>query len=77
MNADCLRSIDLPIPGCRSAERVEENAVGAELKLSAEDVKEIREVCEAAVVVGERYPEAFLRACMGDCIPLNEWKGEQ
>jgi len=67
----------IPIPGCRSAERVEENAVGAGLKLSDEDVKEIRELCEAAVVQGERYPDAFLKHCMGDCIPLDEWKGEQ
>ncbi|KAH8115508.1 hypothetical protein DFH11DRAFT_1725746 [Phellopilus nigrolimitatus] len=32
----------IPIPRCRSIERVEKTAGGAELKLAPEDVKEIR-----------------------------------
>ncbi|PAV19769.1 Aldo keto reductase [Pyrrhoderma noxium] len=42
----------VPIPGCRSSERVEENAKGAEIKLSTEDVKTIRELSEAADIQG-------------------------
>ncbi|KLO06560.1 Aldo/keto reductase [Schizopora paradoxa] len=66
----------VPIPGSRSKERVEENAKGALLKLAAEDVKEIRTLCEAAEVAGERYAEAHLAATAGTCLPLAEWKGE-
>ena len=65
----------IPIPGCRTAERVAENARGAELKLDAEDIKTIRALVEAADT-GERYPPAFLKLCMADCLPLSEWKGE-
>ncbi|KAG5653935.1 hypothetical protein H0H81_009292 [Sphagnurus paluster] len=64
----------IPIPGIRSVERLEENARGAELSLSAEDVKAIRKVVEAAEVAGERYPDFFMP--QGDCIELSEWKGE-
>ncbi|KAH8111790.1 Aldo/keto reductase [Phellopilus nigrolimitatus] len=67
----------VPIPGCRSVERVEENAGGAELKLAPEDVKAIRMLSEAADVQGARYPDQFMSAVKGDCIALEEWKGEQ
>ena len=65
----------IPIPGCRTAERVAENAKGAELQLDPEDIKTIRDLVEAADT-GEWYAPAFLAACMADCIPLSEWKGE-
>lgn len=66
----------IPIPGSRSKERVEENAKGALLKLAPEDVQEIRRLCEAAEVAGERYPEMHLAATAGNCLPLDQWKGE-
>jgi len=68
----------VPIPGCRSKERVEENAQGAIIAqhLTPEDVKEIREVVKAADVHGERYPPSFMATCEGNCVPLSEWKGE-
>lgn len=66
----------MPIPGCRSVERVEENAGGADLKLSPEDVKAIRKLAEEADVQGLRYPEAFMKSVEGDCLPLDQWKGE-
>ncbi|KAI5118752.1 hypothetical protein M0805_004838 [Coniferiporia weirii] len=66
----------IPIPGCRSVARVEENAGGAELQLSPEDVKAIRALSEAADVQGSRYPDAFMFAVKGDCISQDEWKGE-
>jgi hypothetical protein len=40
--------------------------------LSAEEEKEIREEVEAADVTGERYPEAFMKACYADTPPLKE-----
>lgn len=60
------------IPGSRSTERIEENARGAELQLSPEAVKEIRQLTEAAEPAGERY--GFDVAA--ETIPLSEWKGE-
>ncbi|KAG6853210.1 hypothetical protein C0991_006113 [Blastosporella zonata] len=64
----------VPIPGVRSAQRVEENAYAAEIILAPEDVKAIRAVVDSAEIVGERY-ETF-HMPQGDCIPLSEWKGE-
>ncbi|TFK97672.1 NADP-dependent oxidoreductase domain-containing protein [Pterulicium gracile] len=68
-----------PIPGTRTIERLNENAQGALLKLSDEDVKIIRKlVDEAAVVSGSRYTEAYLSSpgMSGNCIAMSEWKGE-
>ncbi|KAH0579782.1 Aldo-keto reductase yakc [NADP+] [Termitomyces sp. J132] len=64
----------IPIPGVRSIERVEENALSAEITLEPEDVKAIRLVVEAAEVAGDRYPASLMH--VSDCIPLAEWKGE-
>ena len=65
-----------PIPGCRSVARVEENAGSADVQLTPEDIKTIREAVNGAVDKGSRYPEAILAGCMVDCIPLDQWKGE-
>ena len=64
----------IPLVGCRTAARVEDNASAAELELSTEDVKEIRELCENADVRGGRVPE-HLYAPM-DSIKFEEWKAE-
>jgi len=66
----------IPIPGCRSKDRVEENAKGAEIALSREQVAAIRQLCEAAETSGLRYPEPFMKALHGESIPLEQWKGE-
>ncbi|KAI5123181.1 hypothetical protein M0805_003948 [Coniferiporia weirii] len=67
----------IPIPGCRSTARVEENARGAELILEQEDVRAIRALVEAADVIGERYNSGLLLdSIRGECISLEEWKGE-
>ena len=71
-----LYLIVIPIPGCRTVERIEENAKGAELTLSAEDVKAIRKLSEDADVQGLRYPAAFMATVEGECLPLEQWKGE-
>ncbi|KAF8884458.1 NADP-dependent oxidoreductase domain-containing protein [Infundibulicybe gibba] len=60
----------VPIPGTRSIKRLEENAHGAEITLSAEDVSAIRAVAENADVAGARYSALP----QGDCIPLSQWK---
>jgi aryl-alcohol dehydrogenase-like predicted oxidoreductase len=64
-----------PIPGCRSVERLEENAVSAEIQLSPTDVAAIRKLAEEADgAIGDRYPSQHIPE--GNCIPLTEWKGE-
>lgn len=66
----------MPIPGCRSAERIEENAGSAKLSLAQAGIKEIRKLSEEADVHGQRYPEAILHTVEGECLPLEQWKGE-
>ncbi|KAJ6578889.1 NADP-dependent oxidoreductase domain-containing protein [Mycena vulgaris] len=60
----------IPIPGTRTAARLDENAHSAEIGLSAADVEAIRRRVVEADVHGARHalvPE-------GDCIELAEWK---
>lgn len=66
----------MPIPGCRSAERIEENSGSVKLSLSEGDIKEIRKLSEDADVHGQRYPEAILHTVEGESLPLEQWKGE-
>lgn len=60
----------IPIPGCRTATRVEENAAAAELELSLDDVQAIRTLCKGANIRGERKPPQYMVPM--DCIPLEE-----
>ncbi|KAG6845010.1 hypothetical protein H0H87_001782 [Tephrocybe sp. NHM501043] len=62
----------VPIPGSRNVQRLEENAQGAEISLTKEDVEEIRALVESAEVLGARYPSSITEST-GDCIPLSEW----
>ena len=65
----------IPIVGCRTASRVEDNASAAELQLTPEDVKEIRRLVETADIRGGRLPGIAHTSL--DCITLEEWKGKQ
>ncbi|KAJ5103581.1 aldo/keto reductase [Penicillium argentinense] len=47
-----------PIPGTKSAVRMEENAASALLQLSDQEVQEIRELAEGVEIQGTRYPAA-------------------
>ena len=73
INVPCA---DIPIPGCRSAERIEENARGAEIQLSREDVQTITKLSEEADIIGARYAEIHMAVTEGWCIPLEEYTGE-
>ncbi|KAF7307679.1 Aldo-keto reductase yakc [Mycena kentingensis (nom. inval.)] len=55
-----------PIPGTRNVARLEENARGATLKLSGEDVEEIREWALSAEVQGARKRAEHMS--IGDCV---------
>ncbi|KAH8834809.1 NADP-dependent oxidoreductase domain-containing protein [Flagelloscypha sp. PMI_526] len=64
----------VPIPGSRNPDRLEENAKGALISLSSAEVKEIRDLVEAAEVHGGRYAEQHLAPCYRDSLPLDQWK---
>ncbi|KAK7055376.1 malate dehydrogenase [Favolaschia claudopus] len=63
-----------PIPGTRRIERLKENARGAEIELSVEEVKEIRAWAAAADVRGERKRAEHMSD--GECISLEEWEAK-
>ena len=68
----------IPIPGCRSRARVQENAAAAHIKLAKEDVQEIRLMVNTLQAWGSRYPEASnaILDVGADSMPLEQWKGE-
>src|SRR3984957_16495019 len=49
----------VPIPGTTKLHRLEENLGGADVELSAEDLREIESAFAEIEVQGERYPEAM------------------
>lgn len=56
----------IPIPGTTKIERLEENLGALKVKLSADEVAEIRTAVEAAEVAGSRYPEGFAKSLFAD-----------
>lgn len=48
----------IPIPGTKSMAKMDENAAAATLKLSDEEVHNIRALAERTEIKGERYPAA-------------------
>jgi aryl-alcohol dehydrogenase-like predicted oxidoreductase len=48
----------VPIPGTTKAHRLDENMGGAEVKLSAEDFRDIETAAAAIEIQGARYPES-------------------
>jgi aryl-alcohol dehydrogenase-like predicted oxidoreductase len=59
----------IPIPGTTKIKNLEENAVAAQIKLSKEEIQEIRQACTQADVVGERYPALFAAGLFADSAP--------
>jgi aryl-alcohol dehydrogenase-like predicted oxidoreductase len=51
----------VPIPGTRRVERLEENLVSVDIKLTREEVASLRSAAEAITIQGERYPETHAR----------------
>jgi aryl-alcohol dehydrogenase-like predicted oxidoreductase len=48
----------IPIPGTRTAEHLAINAAGADIKLSAQDLREIEDILPVGFAHGNRYSEA-------------------
>ncbi|CAF1014665.1 unnamed protein product [Adineta ricciae] len=59
----------IPIPGTTKIKNLEENAAAAEVKLTKDEVKEIRDACEKADVKGDRYPAQVASRLFGDSAP--------
>ena len=55
----------IPIPGATKEERVRENAGAVEVNLSRVEMEEINRLLEKHEVVGERYPEAYMKHVNG------------
>ncbi|KAF1921773.1 NADP-dependent oxidoreductase domain-containing protein [Ampelomyces quisqualis] len=60
-----------PIPGTTRVERLKENLGALDVKLSEDEVKEIRKYVDEAEIGGTRYPESFMQTCYADTPPLN------
>ncbi|TDL15043.1 Aldo/keto reductase [Rickenella mellea] len=66
----------IPIPGCRTVERVQENAGSVSVALTDDDIEDISKLSEDADVGGERLPSNLLTNVRGDCLLLGDWNGE-
>lgn len=60
----------IPIPGTRRIKYLEENWGALKVKLSKEEVEEIRTAVEGAEVAGDRYPEAMKATLFADTVAL-------
>jgi aryl-alcohol dehydrogenase-like predicted oxidoreductase len=56
----------IPIPGTTKLERLEENLGSLQVKLTDEEKKKIRKVCEEAEIHGGRYPEQMKASLFAD-----------
>jgi aryl-alcohol dehydrogenase-like predicted oxidoreductase len=57
----------IPIPGTKRVKYLEENAAAVDVKLSDEDVQQLRkEIEKVGGSKGERYPAAMMSRCFGD-----------
>lgn len=56
----------IPIPGTRGKKYLDENTSAAEIKLTDQEIKTLREAADATVLPGARYPEMWADALIGD-----------
>lgn len=63
----------LPIPGSKQIKYIEENLGAANVKLTEEDLKKIRELADECEKnsVGDRYPPGFIEQVHVETPPLN------
>jgi aryl-alcohol dehydrogenase-like predicted oxidoreductase len=50
----------IPIPGTKKIKYLEENIRALDVKLTPEEIKDVRDLVDAAEVHGERYPPAAM-----------------
>jgi len=73
--AFCLQQGDdfIPIPGTKRVKYLQENAEAVNVKISDQEMTEIRKAIEAiGGMQGERYPAAMMAACFGDSPELSK-----
>lgn len=63
----------IPIPGTKKIKYLEDNQGALNVKLTPDEVKEIRDLVESAEVHGERYPLAMMHRLFGDTVPLTDY----
>jgi aryl-alcohol dehydrogenase-like predicted oxidoreductase len=56
----------IPIPGTKKVKYLEENVGALDVKLTKEEVREIRELIEATEVQGSRYPDVMMNTLFAD-----------
>ncbi|CAF0816221.1 unnamed protein product [Rotaria sp. Silwood1] len=62
----------IPIPGTTKIKNLEENIAAVHIHLTDQEVKEIREACAKANIVGERYSKQFCSNLYGDSAPMKK-----
>ena len=62
----------IPIPGTTKIKNLEENAAAIHVKLTKEEVDDIRQLCEKAGVAGERRPPEMVDELFGDSAPKKD-----
>lgn len=55
----------IPIPGTRTIKYLEENTAAADLRLTPEEIKQLRATAEATELPGDRYPTAYVSLLSG------------
>jgi len=61
----------IPIPGTRTLKYLEENTNAMNVKLTDEEVKQLRRYAEETELIGDRYPIAMMGPVLGDTPPLS------
>lgn len=59
----------IPIPSTTKLAHLEENLAAAQISLSEEERREIRQICEQAEIAGESYPASFAGFIFADSAP--------
>lgn len=59
----------IPIPSTTKIDHLQENFAAAQIKLSEDELREIRQICEDAEIAGESYPASFSHFMFADSAP--------
>ena len=62
----------IPIPGTKKEKYLLENIAAVHVKLSAQQIKAIRDACESFTTAGERYPASMISSLYADSKPLSK-----
>lgn len=60
----------IPIPGTKRVKYFEENMGALDVKLSSEEVQELRDIISKVEIHGDRYPPGWSRTLFADTAPL-------